>query len=171
MRLALLLVIGCCCFCFVSGCSRDPSDVLPLAPADGTVKFRGSPLAGATVTFMPEKGPLAQGVTDLEGKFTIKTGTRPGATIGPVNVTVTADQPGNSSATDPIFTKAPQTPAEKEEYMKKAGEMGRARAQGNATQTASASVIPTRYNKPQTSGLSYTIKADGDNHFPIELQP
>jgi hypothetical protein len=169
MRRALLLVVGCCCC--VSGCSRDPSDALPLAPADGTVTFKGSPLAAATVTFMPEKGPLAQGITDLEGKFTIKTGTRPGASIGPVNVAVTADQPGDSSATDPIFSKVPQTPAEKEEYMKKAGEMGRARAQGNATETAPASVIPARYNKPQTSGLSYTIKADGDNHFQIELEP
>jgi hypothetical protein len=169
MRRLLSLFVGLFFICCAAGCSRDPSDAVPLAAADGTVTFRGSPLAGATVTFFPEKGPLAQAVTGLDGKFTFKTDTRAGVAIGPVKVSVSADQAVNSAAADG-FSKAPQTPAEQQEYMKKAGEMAQARKKAPSSETAPVSVIPARYNKPQSSGLSYTIKADGDNHFQIELK-
>lgn len=50
----------------------------PLAKVSGTVTYKGQPLAGATVLFVPaKKGRPAQGTTDANGKFTLTTN-RPG---------------------------------------------------------------------------------------------
>lgn len=67
------------------GCSDDGSN---LVRAGGTVMYKNSPISGAMVTFIPENGPLATGTTDSEGKFTLTTGGRPGATVGNNKVTV-----------------------------------------------------------------------------------
>ena len=42
-----------------------------------------------------------------------------------------------------------------------------ARAKQEAGQ---ALLIPAKYSKPESTSLTYTIKADGDNHFSIDLQ-
>lgn len=70
----------CLCASFVavslvSGCGS--SDQRETASVQGVVTFRGEPLAGATVFFMPEKGPRATGETDEKGVFKLMT-YRPG---------------------------------------------------------------------------------------------
>jgi hypothetical protein len=91
--------------------------------------------------------------------------------VGPVKVAISAspaDQSGASGAAE--FAKRPETKAEAEAYMKKAGEMALdRRAKAMAGEEPAKSLIPERYNKTQTSQLVYTIKEDGDNHFKIEL--
>lgn len=61
----------------VAGCGSSPPP--PPKPPDtvpftGIVKMDGAPLAGATVNFNPtfEKGWMASGVTDGEGKYDLK---------------------------------------------------------------------------------------------------
>src|SRR5262249_49985379 len=88
-----LLPIILCTSLLVSlsaGCGSDGGTPVRLAEAGGVVTFKGAPLADATVTFIPDNGPIATGVTDLSGKFTLMTGSRAGAAVGPCRVSVAA---------------------------------------------------------------------------------
>ena len=155
------------CLCLAVGCSSSSSGP-KLVPADGTVTFQGKPLAGATVMFVPEKGPFAMGITDVNGKFQLSTGTSRGVVVGPVKVSVTAAEGGKQE--DPgAASKRPQTPAETAEFMKKAEEFSKAAVSGKAD-AQPKSLIPEKFGKVETSGLSYTIKPNaGENHFKIDL--
>ena len=161
-----ILLPACIGLGLAIGCSSSKGP--KLASADGTVNYMGKPLAGATVIFLPDKGPLAMGVTDAKGKFQLSTGTSRGVVVGHVQVTVVAAAPGKIESD--VISKRPQTPAETEAYMKKAAEMQQAMASGNTEVVQPKSLIPAKYGKAETSGVSYTIKANGDNHFTIELQ-
>ena len=151
----------------IAGCSspKGPN----LAAADGTVTYMGAPLAGARVLFIPEKGLVAMGTTDDKGKFTLSTGSSRGAIVGPVTVEITASTASDNGSDKNAVSKQPTSAAESEAYMKKAAEMQQAMAAGQVTQPTSA--IPAKYGKAETSGLAYTIKENGDNHFAIELKP
>lgn len=166
-----VVVLGCSCIVFAAGCpDKGVGGNVKLAPADGVVTYKGSPLAGATVTFMPEDGPLAIAVTDLEGEFTLASGAIPGCAIGPAKVTITVVAPGGGKATEAITMKeGPLTPAEMEAQQKKMATATTA-YQANAKAGPPKSLIPANYADSKTSGLSFTIKADGDNHFTIELK-
>ena len=73
MNEILRTVVAASICVFLSGCTGGGDD-LKIAPAGGMVKYNGGPLAGANVTFMPDKGPLAMAVTDLKGEFKLATG-------------------------------------------------------------------------------------------------
>lgn len=146
----------------IAGCSSSSGP--KLAPADGTVTFKGQPLVGATVMLVPEKGPFAMGVTGKDGKFTVATAGRPGVIVASVKVSITA-----GSASSETTTKQPMSPAEAEEYMKKAAETQAAIASGRVAAVQSVGTIPEKYSKAETSGLTYTIQENGDNHFKIDL--
>jgi len=55
----------------VAGCGKAGTE--PTAKVTGTVTYNGSPAEGAAVTFYPEQGRPASGVTDAQGKFTLST--------------------------------------------------------------------------------------------------
>jgi hypothetical protein len=149
----------------IAGCSRSSGP--KLAAADGTVKLQGQPLPNATVMFVPEKGPVAMAVTDMEGKFQLRTGASRGVVVGPVKVAVTANT-GQDEAGLNSVSQQPKTPEEAAQYLKNANELQQKMAQGK--DAAPKSLIPEKYNKTESSGLSYTINADGKNHFDIELK-
>jgi hypothetical protein len=74
----LLLLAGC-------GGSGNP----PTAKVTGTVTLKGAPVDGALVTFNPERGRPASGVTDVSGKFTLSTFIKDdGAVLGKHKVTI-----------------------------------------------------------------------------------
>src|SRR5260370_11472637 len=111
------------CMLLAIGCSKG-ANAPDLVPADGTVTYKGSPIAGATVTFIPEKGPLAMAVTDLEGKFTLSTGSFPGVAAGSVTVSISAYPPGQGPSSDmAAVSRPPQNEAEAADFLKKAGQM------------------------------------------------
>ncbi|HEY4259915.1 MAG TPA: hypothetical protein VGM98_07140 [Schlesneria sp.] len=58
-----------------SGCGG--SNEKETASVQGLITFRGEPLSGATVFFVPEKGPRATADTDAKGVFKLMT-YRPG---------------------------------------------------------------------------------------------
>jgi hypothetical protein len=135
-----------CC----TGCGQ--SDGLNLAEAGGKVTYQGKPVPNATVVFMPQDGLPAIGMTDDEGRFEFNTGGRPGATVGGGAISVTAVH---------------QSREVTDEEVEKIG--------GAAFDALLASIrkslIPEKYNHPQTSGLTATITEDPDqNQITLDLK-
>ena len=114
--------------CIVAvGCNRSGLD---LAPVAGVIKYNGAPVADAGVMFVPPTGPMASGITDAEGKFTLITANHPGALIGEHRVSVSKDE----------TTEIPQRrgfPLYRIKYF-----------------------IPAKYSDPGQSGLTADVKDD-----------
>ncbi|HJN12102.1 MAG TPA: carboxypeptidase-like regulatory domain-containing protein [Pirellulaceae bacterium] len=63
--------VGCAALCILdAGCGPGGP---PTADVTGTVTHNGEPVTNATVTFYPDSGRPATGITDASGKFTIAT--------------------------------------------------------------------------------------------------
>lgn len=143
---------------FIAGCGGD--DRLNLAKAGGSVTWKGAPLSGATVTFIPEKGPVATGITDDEGKFTLSTGGRAGAVVGPCKVSITVLSGGTSS-------EEIDSVDERELMMKLTEKMG----QTVGKTDTSKPVIPEKYGNAEKSGLQVVVTDDpSDNDFTLDLK-
>jgi len=130
----------------LAGCSN--SSKPPTYPVTGTVTWRGKPLAGAVITFVPTAadGEAASAISDSEGKYALTTweagdGARPGqyrvklskqdrATVDPSkmvkNLTIEEEQKIY------VENKKPPPPAK--------------------------SLIPSKYQDDQTSGLVHTVE-------------
>lgn len=162
-----VLVSGLLCACIAVGCSGDGTTV-KLAKAGGNLTYKGSPLAGAQVTFMPDKGPLAIGMTDLNGDFKLNSGAIAGCAVGPAKVAIKVDGPEEDagSITD---LPAPKTPQEVEEHSKKVG--AATMSYQKETSGTKKSLIPKKYKDVATSGLAFTIESDSSkNQFKIDLK-
>ena len=125
----LLLLSGC----LVMGCGGKKIPVQVTEPVDGIITMDGVPLAGASVTFIPQGtgGDAASGSTDSDGKFKIQTlrgapggGTTPGeyrVTISKIESVPTGRKTTNSDGetieestekqiTPPIYASRERTP-------------------------------------------------------------
>lgn len=172
MRKIMCVAVACVsCVCLGAGCGGGSGKEPKIVSATGIVTYNGAPLAGAQVTFMPDDGPLATGVTDLKGEFKLKSGTLPGCTLGRSRVSVRAMTTVDNSSTAPDFTPgAANTPADFEAQSKKMAQMTQA-YQARAAETRPISLIPERYKDPKSSGLQFTVDADGANNiFKLELK-
>ena len=70
-RLSACLLVG---FLAFAGCSGPPDETVA---AGGVVHLDGKPVEGVTVSLIPQssvRGPGGYGVSDAEGKFTLKSG-------------------------------------------------------------------------------------------------
>ena len=161
------LVPGLLCFCIAAGCNGDGTTV-KLAKAGGNLTYKGSPLAGAQVTFMPEKGPLAIGMTDLNGDFKLNSGAIAGCAVGPAKVAIKVDSP-EDDAGSVVDLPTPKTPQEVDEHSKKVGEA--TMAHQKKMSEPKKSLIPKKYKDVATSGLAFTIESDSSkNNFKIDLK-
>lgn len=133
----------------VLGCSGKP----PLGRVEGVVTLDTKPLAGVSVTFMPEGGGRpATGVSDDQGQYRLTT-TSPddGAMIGKHRVALS--------------------------LMKIDGPLPAAPPPGTEIEASGASgfappptkqLLPERYVNPATSGFSFEVKA-GSNRCDLPL--
>jgi hypothetical protein len=156
-----------------SGCGDAPEggSNVKLAEAGGIVTYNGSPLAGATVTFIPDTGPISIATTDLAGKFKLSTGATPGVAIGKCKVTVMAVEGGGKSAApeSPVATNS--KPANPEDMKKMMGGAKAKMVDNAGGNEAPKSIIPEFYGKATTSKLSFTVEADtSKNQFTIDLK-
>lgn len=127
-----------------------------LFPASGTITLGGKPLEGATVTFMPASGPPSNGMTDASGKYTIMTGGKPGAVAGACQVAVT--KAAGSVAAPAAGGGDPRQ--QMEEMQKKMVSQMQA-MQNRKPGEVGKSEIPEKFTRPDTSGLTANVTADG----------
>jgi hypothetical protein len=136
-----------------------------LAEAGGTVTFQGSPLAGASVQALPKSGPLATGVTDAQGKFTLSTGASKGVAVGPIKVAVRPAMA--ATAANPAAAVDPSNPLSTTDAMRKYQE---SRGSSQTPPKPEETGIPAIYTNADTSGLKFDIKAGEVNELKIELK-
>lgn len=143
-------------FAGLLGCSEEASGP-DLVGASGTVTYKGSPLAGATVSMISAAGHLSNGYTDPAGKFTMTTGARSGVPVGKAKVGI-------------VKVEAPAAPVDtttmKPEDMQKMQMAGG----GKATELITKSEIPEKYADPNKSGLVADVGGDpSKNVFTYDL--
>jgi hypothetical protein len=140
------------------GCGGKPVKV------EGVVTLDGTPVQGAMVSFVPEKGDRqANGLTDADGVFHLTTfNTADGALPGTYKVTVEKSK----SQSDPGGGVNPGDP----ESMRKAMEEFAKKAQKDQKdqKKPEKSAIPAEYAKTDTTPLKYTIPYSGQ--IKIELR-
>lgn len=123
-----------------AGCSGSQHDT---APVEGIVKLDGKPLSSAIVTFFPESGRSASGVLQEDGSYVLGTYTdSDGAIPGKHKVAITAF---NQASKKPDFDNDRPNRSDRQ------------------------STIPVRYANPESSGLTYEVKAGEANNAPFEL--
>ena len=113
-----------------------------IGDVSGTVTYKGKPLPWGTVLFEGSDKAISQGNIEADGSYIV-----PGVAIGEAQVAVNSPNPKSIQ----LLTKNPnQKP---EPYPDVPGWFA----------------IPKQYEKPATSGLTYTIKG-GENKIDIELK-
>jgi hypothetical protein len=121
----------------LAGCGQSGPE---LAPAQGVVLLDDRPLSDAAVTFQPvDGGPVASGVTDAKGRFSLQTTNRPGALVGEHRVTIVKQE---MSGINPDGTAGP----------------GGMQIEWKT---------PEKYARPETSPLTATV--GGSEAFRFEL--
>lgn len=144
----LLAMFACVLLSLVSACGR--SDRGPVAPVEGTVTYRGKPLAAGTIVFEVPKARPANGKI-VDGKITEVTTYDPGDGV-PVG-----------SARVAVFAQADRAGATK------SSSPGQPVTMGANYMDSGKSLIPAKYNNPATSGLSAEI-GKGRNTIELKLE-
>jgi hypothetical protein len=174
IRRGLLSVVFAAFGLIVMGCGGSPEggSGVVLAEAGGVVKMKGAPISGATVNFLPEKGPLATGTTDLEGKFKLSSGATHGAAIGKCKVTVTLVEAGSGVAAPPKMdtSRPPANEEEAKQRMQSAEFMKNVQTSGKPGASGGKSIINPKFADPDQSGLTATVDKDpSKNQFTFEV--
>lgn len=135
------LLVGCF-LVILTGCGGGESDAPKTVAVKGLVTFKGQPMPNLSVGFIPEKGMVATGITDAEGKFELSTSdTGDGAIPGMHKVAINF-----------VPAQVPEMP----------GFPG--------SENNEKSPIPLRYGDTATSGLTATVETDASkNDFKFEL--
>lgn len=146
----------------------------PLVPVTGTVMLDGQPLAGAFVIFAPvEPSPgslrVATGMTDANGRFTLRTNYEPRWTgMGAV--------PGTHRVTISKVVAAQDLPraiyAEKlAQHTKRMRDMGmRPGSPGDDVDRFGVELVPAKYLAMATTPLSAEVTPDGTNDVTFDLE-
>lgn len=140
------------------GCGGGAAAGPKTAKATGVVTYKGTPVAGATVTFTAPKSPrTGVGVTDNKGEFTIGTfGANDGAVLGDHVVTV-AKRQGSTEQMKP------------EDYMKNmtAGPGGGSKPAIPGSDIKNE--LPEKYASAEKSPLKAKVEAGAKNEFKFDL--
>lgn len=142
----------------IAGCSASPS-LEGTVPASGTVTQADAPVDGATVIFAPvnASGPnanrAASGITDASGHFTLQT-LKPGdgAMPGDYKVSITKKETVGKEYTteeaNAYYNEHKQPPPAPEVKH----------------------LLPEKYARPSSSGLTASVKAGDKNEFTFNLE-
>ena len=123
------------------GCGSAPNDGPKLAPVVGVLKYKGAPVADASVAFYPTKGPAGVGLTDAKGVFQVKTNGQLGAMVGKHKVTASLAQ--------------------------QSGEIPP--AGGSEVALLKETTIPSKYSDQNTTDLNIDVPAEGNKELVLDL--
>lgn len=134
-----------------TGCGGEPG-LEGTTAVSGIVTYKGQPVEGASVTFSPASGQgrAASALTDAEGRFqltTLKAGD--GALPGSYQVTIAKTEVQNA-----------MTPEEAQAYFEK---------HQKSPEVRQKELLPVKYKRPNTSGLSAEVTDGGENNFTFDL--
>lgn len=134
---------------FVLGCGGEGYG--PTGKITGRLTMDGKPLAaGTAVSFMQmEKGFLAFGLTDADGKFEVGSWNKGDMPVGTYKVMLAPPSAPTKPAKEVSASEAFENPELLEPTVK--------------------ADFPPKYRDTNTSGLEYEIKS-GPNHFDIDLK-
>lgn len=140
-------------FLLAVGCSG--SDVPTTYRVTGQVNLDGAPVEGATVSLIPAEttGRSASGVTDADGKFSVKTYIDPknqpeGALPGDYSITVSKQE-----------TRAVAEGLDPEEAMAEFKKLGPPKH-----------LLPKQYRAPNTSGFSIKVEDRAPDPLVLDLK-
>ena len=156
MKAKLLLLVGL--LVGIAGCGGEGGK--KLAPVQGTVKYNGNPVAGASISFLFDNGAeVAAGSTDPSGKFTLTTGGRSGAPIGSAKVVVSKITGGATAVTN-----TEQMTPDDMRKMQMA-------AQANPADAAPKNELPAKFADQKTTPLVANVVAGSatENSFEFNL--
>ncbi len=141
------------------GCNAG-SDSLDTIAVSGVVTLKGSPVEGASVTFVPAgSGQSAVGLTDSAGKYALTTLTSgDGALPGQYKVIVTkyegATDAGGGSTAAPLPN----------------GDMPDSYGGAAPDAEPAKNLLPAKYASPDTSGLAAEVKAGSPSTHDFALE-
>ncbi|MDZ7615474.1 MAG: hypothetical protein U1E05_00630 [Patescibacteria group bacterium] len=133
-----LILLACVPLVGATGCGDGPS----LVEATGSVSYHGKPVAKASIVLQPQEGPLATGISDEQGVFSLATRGRAGAVAGPATVAVTALEEVKSIPPGDEYPEGLHI---------------------------TRSRIPAKYALVAASPLTVEVTPSGENHFELEL--
>lgn len=137
------------------GCGGTDRGKLPdTVPAKGTVTYKGTPVTGATVTFVADgEAPSAFGKTDESGSFELTSfNVGKGAVPGQYRVTITKytdSEPADVASVESDDYVPPEL--------------------GTELSAGPTNLVPEKFAKPETSELTATVTEDGENDFKFDL--
>ena len=140
---AVILALSVC------GCGK--GNPLGTVPASGQVTYRGQPVAGATVSFLPEADLRpATAITAADGRFRLMTldaeGAMPGRYVALVRKMEIPPEPTQgTSMEDALKLNARQPPAPK-------------------------ALLPVKYGDASKSPLRFEVQPGAANHFDLVLE-
>lgn len=146
----------------VVGCGRGSTDGPKTVPVTGTVKFKGQAVQGAMVVLSPKGTGLraATGTTDSAGRFELTT-LRPGDGAMPGSYAVEISKIEGAAAADAQQEDDPIAASQK------AAKEGKFETQGKPEVVKD--LLPEKYKKAATSGLTAEVKQQGGNDLQFEL--
>jgi hypothetical protein len=153
--LSAICTLSIVAFC---GCGGPPEK--QIAEAKGVLTFEGNPVANYSIYFVSTAGDLATGVSDAEGRFTLKTGNRTGAPVGDCKVYI-------QEPVDMVEFTPEQTADLTTEEIYKMQHSNRTKPRDPEKKKLG---IPAKYNSAEKSGLKFTVVADASkNVFEVKL--
>ena len=130
VRRRLMVCSAALTACLLAGCGAGVGDV------SGELKYRGNPLAGATVTFYDANNKAISDVVAADGKYAVK-----GVATGMAKIAIAT----------PLPIQFP-------------GGLSGAKGEGGATQKSEVPAIPAKYNDRAQSGLTFDVKSGPQVH-------
>ena len=156
---SLVLYLLCLSLLFLSGCDK-AGRLQGLVPAKGVVLYKGTPVEGASLTFVPDNAVSgtsssteqrpATAVSDASGRFTMMT-LQPNDGVFPGKYTV-------------VITKNIPTRVYSNEEMQEFFRQGRP-----TPIPEEKNELPEQYSSPQTSPLKVDLNQKGDKSLTFEL--
>lgn len=151
-RFAALLCVMIAC-----GCGSGGSPPAKVYPVEGTLKFKGKPIAGADITFFnKEANRSAFGRTNDKGEYQLTTfSSNDGAVEGKNIVTISKfDAPQAATEVAPVESEAYVPPGFNQ----------------STSPVKASTEFPAKYSSQETSGLIAVVSPDAPNTIDFDLK-